>query len=87
MNRLLLKILRQPNITPWLGGAKELVGRTMFYIATINFLLLAITAYHTTLRPYLPVSFWGFLGILVAIVLVATKQRVAVLTQSERSQP
>lgn len=71
MNRLLSKIIKQRAIGPWLGGAKNLLMRTVFYISAINFLLLAVTAYHTTLRPYLPISFWGFLGILVAILVVA----------------
>ena len=71
MNRLLLKIIKQGDIDVWLGGAKELVMRTMFYITAINFLLIAVTAYHTTLRPYLPISFWGFLAFLVVVVIIA----------------
>lgn len=71
MKRLLLKILKQRDVGSQLGGAKELLMRTMFYITAINFLLIAVTAYHTTLRVYFPISFWGFLGILVAIVVIA----------------
>jgi len=71
MNRLLSKIIKQSEMKPWLGGAKDLLMRTMFYITAINFLLLAATAYHTTLRPYLPMSFWGFLAILVGLILIA----------------
>jgi len=45
------KLLKQYNI-PWIGGAKILLVQVVFYGSCINFLLIAVTAYHTTLRGY-----------------------------------
>jgi len=69
-------LARQYNFGPWLGGFKDLFSRTMLYISIINFILIAITAYHVTLKvfllQYLPwMSFWMYFIGLVVIVLLA----------------
>jgi small-conductance mechanosensitive channel len=71
LNKLLSKIPRQKKVGTFLGGLKELLGRTIFYVSIINFLLLMVTAYYTTLRNFIPIPFWTFFLILIAIVIVA----------------
>jgi len=70
------KITKQYNTGSWIGGAKDLLGRSLFYVGVINFALLAVTAYHTTLRDVLSVwipwlTFPIFMGALIAIVLAS----------------
>lgn len=74
MNKVFRVIFRQHNIGAWVGGFKSILGGVTFYIAIINFVLIAITAYHTTLSPtiirFLP---WFnlplFLGVMVVLLL------------------
>jgi len=74
-NRLLSIILRQYNFGPWLGGLKGIFNNSTFYLSLINFVLIAVTAYHTTLsgkiNEYAPwFSFPLFLAMMVVLVLV-----------------
>lgn len=67
-------LLTQRNI-PWIGMLKDLAVMTMFYVSIINFLLIAITAYFTTLRPFILIhapwfKAWIFIGLLVLLALV-----------------
>ena len=69
------RLTKQYKASGKIGGAKDLLMRTLFYVSIINFILIAITAYHTTLRdtllswfPWL--NFPIFLGILVVGLLL-----------------
>jgi len=69
------KLLKQYNV-PRIGGAKVLLVQVVFYGSCINFLLIAVTAYHTTLKGYfvdiLPwVSFPVFFVSLLIILAIA----------------
>ncbi len=68
------EIAKQSNL-PWIGPLKDIAMSTVFYMSIINFILIAVTAYYTTLRPFLLVyapwfKVWMWLGLLVIIVLV-----------------
>ncbi len=61
---------------PYIGPAKSLLGSVMFYISIIQFVLIAVVFYHTTLSPcaaqHSPwLSLWVFVGVLIAIFLIA----------------
>ena len=69
-------VLKQYNIGPWLGGFKDLFGRTMFYMTPINLFMLAATTYHVTARDFVwqfaPwFNFWIFFSGLVLIAVCA----------------
>ena len=71
----LKKILKQYKI-PWVGGFKETLAQAAFWLTVINFNLIAITAYNTTLSEptsnfYLPwLNFPVFIGTLVFLVFI-----------------
>jgi len=68
-NRLFRKI-KQKETGKVLGGIKTLIERSMSYVTVINFGLIAITAYHTTIHPIFPaIPFWGFFASLAIFVL------------------
>ncbi len=80
LNRILKLISKQWSI-PWIGALKDLYASTSVYMGAINFILIAITAYGTTIGPMLrtPGAFviyvpWmrleWFILMLVAIVLI-----------------
>lgn len=63
--------LKQYNLGPWLGGLKDLAQRTVFYVALLNFVLISITAYNTTLKAYiLPHIPWFSFPIFIALLLL-----------------
>lgn len=62
---------KQKNIGSFLGGLKTIFSSVTFYIGLINFFLLIITAYNTTLKYYLPISFWLFIIIVLIVLFVA----------------
>lgn len=58
---------------PFIGGLKDVLAHTAFWISIVNFSLIGVTAYNTTLRAYLIeytpwLKIWMFLGVLVVIV-------------------
>jgi len=55
----------------YIGGFKNLLMRTTSYIAILNFLMIAVTAYYTTVRYFLPIPFAIFMLCLVLLVFVA----------------
>lgn len=61
----------QKNTGQHIGAIKELFGRTSFYITIINFFLLIVTAYYTTIRNFIPISFISFMAFAVFLVGVA----------------
>lgn len=70
-NWILNHIPSQRNTGQHIGALKELFGRTSFYITVINFFLLIVTAYYTTIRNFIPVSFISFMAFAVFLVCVA----------------
>jgi hypothetical protein len=44
--------IRQHNLGNWLGALKTQFSNTQFYIGLIQFGLVVVTAYHTTLDPW-----------------------------------
>jgi len=70
------RLTNQYKVSGKIGGLKDLLGRTLFYVSIINFILITVTAYSTTLRDTLQMWFpWLnfpiFLGILVVGLLLA----------------
>lgn len=70
------RLMSQRKTGTLIGGVKEVVGHTMFWVSMINFTLIAATAYNTTLFPYLSekapwFSFWLFLVVLAVLVGLA----------------
>ena len=68
-------LTKQYKISGKIGGAKDLLMRTLFYVSIVNFILIAATAYHTTLRDivntWLPwFNFPIFLTVLVGGLLL-----------------
>jgi uncharacterized membrane protein len=72
------KITKQNETKAWIGGLKEVLGHTVFWVSMINFVLIAVTAYNTTLYIYINLYFqWMtfpifmlFLVVLVAIAML-----------------
>lgn len=78
MNTFLKKLTKQSHTATWIGGIKEVLAHTLFWISMINFVLISVTAYNTTLKPYImdyapwmtyPVFFLA-LTILVGIAMI-----------------
>jgi len=73
--RVKSKVYRQYNLGPWLGGLKDLLIRVLPYISMVNFVLIGVTAYHTTLGPFFEVhlpwmSIWAFMGGILFMVIL-----------------
>jgi hypothetical protein len=64
-------IPKQKNIGSFLGGLKTIFSSVTFYIGLINFALIVPTAYNTTLKYYLPISFLEFVLMVLIILCVA----------------
>lgn len=68
-----------------IGALKDLLMRTTFYISILNFLMLAVTAYYTTVRYFLPFPFWLFFLCLLLIVGIAMLIEYAIVMPSQIS--
>ena len=73
--KLALKNWSKQHNIPWVGMLKDLAVMTMFYVSIINFILIALTAYYTTLRPVIMAhapwfKVWMFLLVLVGLSLI-----------------
>ena len=69
---ILSRFLKQYKI-PWVGGFKDVVAQLIFYVSIVNFTLIVVTAYNTTLRDFilqwLPgFKLWMFFAILIIIL-------------------
>lgn len=71
LERLTRMLPSQRNTGQVIGAVHSLLGRTTFYISIINFFLLIVTAYYTTLRNFIPVPFIWFLISMVFIIVIA----------------
>lgn len=69
--------LFRQHMIPVVGATKMMLSYVMFYVAILNFLLISITAYHTTISPWAIVhapwlNLWSFIGIILFVLLIAT---------------
>jgi len=73
VRRLSRFLLRQHNLGRLPGAFKDLVVRVAFYVSMVNFLLIGVTAWSTTLYRYAPqgVRFEHFIAVLVLGILLA----------------
>ena len=55
---------------PFIGGIKNVAGRTMFYVSIISFTMMLATSYEIVISKYFDISF--FLYAASTIVLVIT---------------
>jgi len=67
----MFKIPEQKRVSPFLGGLKELFSRVMFYAGIINFILIVVTAYHTSIKDIMPIPFLAFFSILIVGLFIA----------------
>ena len=83
MHRLMKHIPSQKKTGPLIGGLKELFGRTSFYITVINFMLLIVTAYYTTIRDFVNMPFiWFFVIIMLILGFAMLIEYVYILPSS-----
>lgn len=71
---ILRQIILRQYALPYIGGAKYLINNILFYIGVINFGLIAIMSYHTTLAPWAAehakwFNLWVF-AIIISVILV-----------------
>jgi hypothetical protein len=66
----IIKIPEQKKASPFWGGIKDILGRAMFYIGIINFILIMVTAYHTSIKDMMPIPFWTFFLVLSVLLFV-----------------
>lgn len=68
------KFLKQKKVGTWLGGVKQVFGQLNMYLAFINLILIAVTAWNTTLSEWLSemgvnIPFWVF-GLFIVLFLL-----------------
>jgi BMFP domain-containing protein YqiC len=66
----IFKIPEQKKASPFWGGIKDVLSRAMFYISIINFILIMVTAYHTSIKDIIPIPFWTFFIVLSTLLFV-----------------
>lgn len=79
----MFKIPEQKKVSPFLGGLKELFSRVMFYAGIINFILIVVTAYHTSIKDITPIPFWVFfLTLIIGLFIAMVFEYVVILPSS-----
>lgn len=64
-------LTKQYKVSGKIGGFKDLLMRTLFYVSIINFILIAVTAYSITLRGTLQSWFpWFNFPIFLTVLVV-----------------
>lgn len=71
LEHIIKYIPQQKNTGPWIGALKDLFSRSIFYISIINFFLLIATAYYTTIRNFVQISFLWFIVLAMLIIALA----------------
>ena len=76
LKRLVRVLLKQYSIGVSVGGVKDLLQRSLFYVTAINFFLLIITSWGIILRDHIAqyiswFTFPVFVGLLVFVILFA----------------
>lgn len=51
--KLLGGVKQNTKVSKWLGGLKDIFAMSSIYLSGVNFLLIAMTAYNTTIKPML----------------------------------
>lgn len=70
----------QRNTGQLIGAVHVLLGRTTFYISILNFFMLILTAYYTTIRNIVTIPFtWFLLSMLVIIFIAMVLEYVVIL--------
>ena len=54
----------------WPGALLTQFGNSLMYLTVFNTLMIAVTAWYTTLSTFLPFPFWVFVGVIVVAELV-----------------
>ena len=75
MRKLIALLFRQYGIGNWWGAFKNVAAGSSMYVTIINLVLIAVTAYGTTIAPWLQgqglnIPFITFFGVLFMIVLI-----------------
>lgn len=70
---------------PYIGAARNLFVRSMFYISLINFLMLALTTYTVVVRDVVEIPFVMFVAGLIVIVAISLLFEYCVVLPSETS--
>lgn len=70
---------------PYVGAARNLFVRSMFYISLINFLMLALTTYAVVVRDVVEIPFVAFIAVLIVIVGVSLTFEYCIVLPSETS--
>lgn len=79
----MFKIPEQKKASPFWGGIKDILGRAMFYIGIINFILIMVTAYHTSIKDIIHIPFWTFFLVLsVSLFVIMIFEYVVMLPSS-----
>ena len=65
-----MKLPEQKKVSSFWGGIKSVVGSVTFYVGILNFLLLLVTAYNTTLKYYISLPFWVYLVLMISALFI-----------------
>ena len=70
-----MSIFKQKNIGKQWGAFAQTTAQLSIFITLINLLLLAVTAYNTTLRGWfvyydIPLNFWTFMCVIIFLLVV-----------------
>jgi len=73
IKRIISILLKQYSLGQGIGAFRDLLGRSLFYISVINFALISVTAFNTTVRDYVAqyVSWFSFPIFIFLLILVA----------------
>lgn len=63
-------MFEQKRFTLW-GLVRQSVNHSMLYLGMINFGLIIITAYHTTVREVTPIPFYLYFGCIIVVWIAA----------------
>ena len=80
LDNILRKITKQNDSNIWVGGAKEVLGHTIFWVSMINFVLIAATAYNTTLKDYI-INYMGWVTFPLFMLFLAIVVFIAMLIE------
>ena len=80
LERVLKHVPNQRDTGQLIGAVHVLLGRTTFYISILNFFMLIVTAYYTTIRNLVSIPFiWFVLSMLVVILIAMVLEYVVIL--------
>lgn len=68
---------------PYVGAARNLFVRAMFYISLLNFIMLALTTYTVVVRDVIEIPFYMFILGLIVLVCVSLLFEYCIVLPSE----